>query len=88
MRILTDQEGAFLTSEAVSLAYRYLYASRIPTVVMEKVLLEAWLLGRINQSRVTGETLRYLATRQCEMHLASMGVGADFHHKFISDCFN
>lgn len=88
MRVLTEQEGEFLTPDAVSLAYRYLHACRIPTVVVEKALLEAWLLGRVHQSRVDGKTLRVLATRQCEMHLDSMGVGADFHHQFISDCFN
>ncbi|MDR3332277.1 MAG: hypothetical protein LBT08_06595 [Synergistaceae bacterium] len=65
-RLLSREENDSLSPEAVRLVYRHIHSQYCTPDIMEKVLLQAVLVSRINQCRVDEGMLSFLIEKISE----------------------
>ncbi|MDR1481866.1 MAG: hypothetical protein LBI74_04505 [Synergistaceae bacterium] len=65
-RILSREESNSLSSEAVKLVYRHFRDQYCDPDILEKVLLQAVMVARINQCKVDGSMLEFLIEKISE----------------------
>ena len=65
-RVLSKEEQESLSSGAVELIYQYLYGNYCPVEVIEKTLLHAIVVSKLNQCLVDTATLTFLLEKIAE----------------------
>ncbi|MCL2684181.1 MAG: hypothetical protein FWE55_02960 [Synergistaceae bacterium] len=65
-RVLSREEREALTPGAVGLIYKYLNGNYCPAEVIEKTLLHAIVVSKLNQCLVDATTLTYLIEKIAE----------------------
>ncbi|MDR3355366.1 MAG: hypothetical protein LBO21_10020 [Synergistaceae bacterium] len=65
-RILSSEENDSLSPEAIKLAYKHLCGQYCAPGILEKVLLQAVLVARINQCKVDGDMFEFLIEKISE----------------------
>ncbi|MDR1884756.1 MAG: hypothetical protein LBQ56_00675 [Synergistaceae bacterium] len=65
-RILSREENESLSPEAVKLIYRHFHSHYCAPDILEKVLLQAVMVARINQCRVEEDMLVFLIEKISE----------------------
>ncbi|MDR3076007.1 MAG: hypothetical protein LBU26_01800 [Synergistaceae bacterium] len=77
-RVLSKEEREALSSGAVELIYKYLTGDYCPPEVIEKTLLHAIVVSRLNQCLVDTATLTFLIEKIAEYEGAPLfGQGRD-----------
>ena len=65
-RVLSKEEREALSPGAMELIYKYLYGDYCPADVIEKTLLHAIVVSKLNQCLVDAATLTYLIEKIAE----------------------
>ena len=65
-RILSREEWDLLAPDAVELIYRHIYNQHISSDILEKTMLQAVIIARMNQCRIDAQTLSYLIEKISE----------------------
>jgi hypothetical protein len=65
-RILSREEDESLSPEAVKLVYRHIHSQYCAPDILEKVLLQAIIVSRINQCKVDERMLSFLIEKISE----------------------
>ena len=65
-RILSKEECELLLPEAIQVVYQYLHNQYYSSEVIEKALLQAMILARMNQCRIDAPTISFLLDRIAE----------------------
>lgn len=66
MRVLSREERDSLTPDAIEFVYREMIGQFYPIDIIEKTLLQAMLISRIDQSKIDSEGIAFLFERICE----------------------
>ena len=85
-RILSPEECEILSPDAVKLIYRYIHRQSVPSDIIEKTLLNALVVSRMNQCIVNAEMLSLLMERISEfegMPILDMDIdSADMTYRY------
>jgi hypothetical protein len=65
-RVLSREESEALSPEAVGLVYKFIHSHYGPPEIIEKTLLQAVIIAKMNQCRVDANTVSFIMERISE----------------------
>jgi hypothetical protein len=65
-RVLSREECEVLSPEAVQLVYKHIHSQYCPADIIEKTLLQAVILAKMNQCRVDANTISFIMEKISE----------------------
>jgi hypothetical protein len=65
-RVLSREECEILSPEAVGLVYKYIHSQYSPPEIIEKALLQAVVIAKMNQCRVDANTISFIMEKISE----------------------
>jgi hypothetical protein len=65
-RVLSREEREVLSSEAVGLVYKHIHSQYTPPEIIEKTLLQAFVIAKMNQCRVDADTISFIMEKISE----------------------